>query len=125
MLKSVYQFMSSRVYDGMPTPENSENLPLEALILQEIRALNFSTPLIYGKNNKGERVNHRRYEFKTSGEIEDGWGFFYLYIVGKENFIDDKGYRYPCSIMQAIPISYQSLSLLSNDEKQMIFQDLL
>ena len=124
MIESIYKFMDSRIYDGMATPENPENLPLATLILQQIKPLDFAVPLIYGKNNKGERVNHRRYEFKVSGEIADGWGFFYLYIVGEENFLEDKGYRYTPLGLQAIPLTFQTISQLSDDEQQMIYNDL-
>ena len=124
MIQSIYRFMDSRIYDGMPTPENPEDLPLAALILQQIKPLDFAVPLIYGKNSKGEKVNHRRYGFKVSGEIADGWGFFYLYIIGEENFLEDKGYRYTPLGLQAIPLTYQTISQLSDEEQRMISWDL-
>lgn len=45
----------------------------------------------------------------------------------KDNFFnDEEGYKYPYGedIMQAIPITFESLSKLSDAELQMIYQDL-
>lgn len=124
ILKSVYQFRSSCVYDGMPIPKSKSELPLAALILQKIKLLDLAVPLTYGKDKDGKKVNHRRYEFKLNGEIKDGWGLFHLYIVSEEHFLDDKGYYYPSSIIQAIPITYKSLNQLSVEEQKMIYLDL-
>ena len=123
MILSVYQFEDSSVYYGMPRPENPEETPLATLILQNIKALDFISPMIYGKTHDGEEASQRRYEFKTFGKIKDGWELFHLYISKKEYFLEDKGYRYTPLGLQAIPLTYKTLSQLSKEEQRMIYRD--
>lgn len=130
-MKNIYQDLKSYAYKGLPEftedfNPHKEDFPLAGLILFKIGNLRMSD-LLNGKDKNNQEINERKYEFKLFGEsVEDGKGLFHLYLSNETNFLEHKdGYRYPHgNLTQAVPLTFETLSKLTEKEQLLIYFDL-
>lgn len=117
-----YLSMFSAAYEGMPK-ENTflhEDLPMFCYLLLKIKEIDF-TQSIHGKRYTKDSIvdegNIRKYEF-WQDEI------FYLYIKQKDKFFKhQEEFTQTFLGYQKIPLTYKTMSNMTEEEIKIIYTD--
>ena len=122
------------IYKGMPPfTENfhpcHKDFPLYCSLLLNIRNIPMGYILSGKKAQNGRWIEQdfRQYEFILEGNVSDGLGKMYLFIKGKENFFKHQpSFSLHLSHRgrwQKIPLTYETMSNMTEDELSIIWTD--
>jgi hypothetical protein len=122
-----------RIYAEMPNVNLFDpNLPIHFYLLSIVDNIQV-TRILWGKdffNTKDgsldyREASYRQYEFQLNKEKADEYGILHLYIKDKNKwFKNQEDFKYMHGRMwQKIPITYRTLSRMTEDELSIIYFD--
>lgn len=128
-----YQVIENNpIYKGMPPFTEDfnpyhEEFPLHCYLLLKISTIPMSK-ILYGKKSQNGKLleqDFRQYEFKLSGDVSEGWGKMHLFIKDKAHFFNhQQEFENPSEgAWQKIPLTYETMSKMTDDELSIIWTD--
>lgn len=119
---------SNRIYEGIPKKhcKSHVELPLYCSLLFKIATIPMGK-IIWGKKSEGFKLidqDFRQYEFDLHSDPSNGWGIMHLYIKEKEHFFKSQSFELLHNgAWQKIPLTYKTMSKMSQEELSIIWQD--
>ena len=122
MMMHPYESMNHPAYEGMPGEDLrlEEDSPLFEYLLYKIRTIPYGTAIWGKRYTKDEIVDEghiRKYEFQSDGIL-------YLYIKQKDKFFNNQVDFLKTGLgLQKIPLTYKTMSNMTEDEVGVIYTD--